>query len=98
MPAQEAGEKLQLRVALNGTDTNLFHKWGLKQNPFPQLGIAEYDRHCLHLQALGADPIPDIGHIRRHLAGWSSEFVNLCCEQFRKGEYRVFFVELPESR
>jgi hypothetical protein len=87
---------IQLRVCLNGTDENPFHGMGLKQNPFPQLGRYEYDRSCLHLAALGGDPIPDADYIRRHLKGWSPEFVDLCCKQFRKGEYVTFLVEWPE--
>jgi hypothetical protein len=87
---------ITLRVALNGTDENPFHHMGLTQNPFPQLGRYEYDRQCLHLAALGGEPIPDADHIRKHLAGWEPEFVELCCERFRKGVYVTFDVEWPE--
>ena len=88
---------MKLKVALNGTDKNPFHKWGLKQNPFPQIGKYEYDRQCRHLQALGGDPIPDTDYIRNHLKGWSDEFVEVCCEEFRKGEYVTFTVEWKEG-
>jgi hypothetical protein len=89
---------MKLRVSLNGTDTNPHHKWGLTQNPFPQLAKAEYDRACLHLQALGGDPIPNVEYIREHLKGWNPEFVELCCSRFVKGEYVRFTVEWKDEQ
>jgi hypothetical protein len=89
MPKKPANKR-SLDICLNGTDANPFHKWGLKQNPFPQTGKREEDRHCLHIQALGGDPIPDIDYIRRHLAGWSQELIDICCRRFVKGEYVRF--------
>ena len=44
---------------------------------------------------LGGDPIPDEVYIRRRLEGWSTEFVDLCCAQFRPGESVEFDVALP---
>ena len=86
-----------LRVTLNGMVDNPYHQFGLTQNPFPQMGKYETDRHCLHLAALGGDPIPDVDYIRKHLAGWSPDFIELCCRQFRRGEYRTFIVEWDEA-
>lgn len=83
---------MKLSIALNGTDENPYHRMGLKQNPFPQLGMQEYDGICLHLQKLGADPIPDIDFIKNHLNGWSEEFIDLCCRMFKKGEMIEFEV------
>lgn len=88
---------MKLRVTLNGTDKNPFHRLGMTQNPFPQLGRREYDRHILHLAKLAADPIPDADYIRRHLQGWSTEFVELCCRLFSKGEIVTFEVEWPDE-
>ncbi len=87
---------LTLRVTLNGTDTNPFHQFGLTQNPFPQLGKMEYDRQTLHLAKLGADPIPDVAYIRKHLAGWTPEFIDLLCEKFKPGDMVRFMVEFPD--
>lgn len=87
---------MKLTIILNGTNENPFHKMGLKQNPFPQLGMQEYDAMCLHLQKLGADPIPDTSYIKNHLKGWSKEFVELCCEKFKKGEMIEFEVTFEE--
>jgi len=89
---------MQLRVTLNGTDRNPWHRWGLTQNPFPQLGKAEYDAHCLRLQSLGGDPIPDTDYIRKVLEGWSPEFVELCCQRFKKGAIVQFHVAFNESK
>jgi hypothetical protein len=86
---------MKLRVALNGLAVNPYHALGLTQNPFPQLGKAEYDYHVLRVQSLGGDPIPDAGHIRRHLKGFSSEFVDLCVRKFEKGSYVEFDVYWP---
>lgn len=81
-----------IEVVLNGTDTNPFHRLGLSQNPFPQVAKTEYASHLLHLAKLGAEPIVDTNQIRAHLAGWSQEFVDLCCANFRKGEMVRFRV------
>jgi len=87
---------MKLEVVLNGTDTNPYHKLGLTQNPFPQLGKAQYDQHVLALQSLGGNPIPDTDYIRKVLKGWSAEFVDLCCKTFRKGEMVKFTVTFGE--
>ena len=84
---------MELRVTLNGTDKNPWHRMGLKQNPFPQLGKAEYDAACLRLAALGGDPIPNVQHIKDWLKGYfSDEFIKLCCKNFKPGEIVRFTV------
>jgi hypothetical protein len=88
--------RIQFTVRLNGTDTNPFLQFGLSQNPFTQLSDAKYDAALRQLGKLGAEPIPDTDHIRRHLVGFSEEFVNLCCARFQKGkmiEFEVYFDE-----
>lgn len=85
-------ETHMLRVTLNGTTMNPFHRLGLRQNPFPQIAKAEVDRLCLHLQVLEGDPIPNIDYIRKHLKGWSDEFVQICCHKFTPGEMVTFYV------
>lgn len=88
--------RIQFTVRLNGTDENPFHKFGMTQNPFPQVARYEYTRHLLRLQKLGGDPIPDTDYIRRTLTGFSEEFVDLCCTRFKKGEmveFEVYFEE-----
>lgn len=87
---------MKITVRLNGTKENPWHKYGLKQNPFPQLGKAQYDAACLRVQSLGGDPIPNADYIRERLAGFSKEFVAGCVERFKPGELVEFVVEWPE--
>lgn len=82
-----------LQVVLNGTDVNPYTKYGLTQNPFPQIASAEHQEFCLHLQKLGADPIPNCAYIRRHLQGWDGAFVDLLCDKFRPGQIVRFWVK-----
>lgn len=90
---------MKLRVVLNGTDVNPFHKMGLRCNPFPQIAKAEYEAACIRMQELGGDPIPkDRPHeyIRERLDGFDPEFVELCCKSYRPGEMVRFMVEFEE--
>lgn len=84
--------KYTYTVRLNGTDENPYEKWGLRANPFPQIGKAEWAVHERTLNMLAAEPIPDVEFLRQRLAGFSKEFVELCCGQFRKGEIVTFDV------
>lgn len=87
---------MRIQVELNGTSVNPFHALGLTQNPFPQIADYKMSSHLVHLQKLAADPIPDVEHIRRHLRGWSPEFIELCCKMFKPGEMVVFKIEFPD--
>lgn len=87
---------MKIKVTLNGTAVNPWNRLGMTQNPFPQIGRAEYDAHVAQLDKLGAEPIRDVAHIRETLTGWSEEFVELCCSQFVKGKMVKFTVEFPE--
>ena len=86
---------MKIKILLNGTDTNPWHKYGLRQNPFPIIAKAEF-MDCLLLGKLGADPIQSVEYIRETLKGFSNELVDLCCEQFKKGEMVSFYVEWPD--
>ena len=88
---------MKFTVTLNGTDENYWHKLGLTQNPFPLIPQAELYAQSMILSKLGADPIPDTDYIRDALKGWSSEFVELCCKMFKKGEIVRFTVSFPEK-
>lgn len=89
---------MKLMVRLNGTDKNPFLEMNLKQNPFPQLGRAEYDAGELLLNKLGAEPIKDVQQIRDTLAhSMTDEFIELCCERFVPGEYVEFPVHWEEG-
>src|SRR5206468_330458 len=85
---------LRLRVELNGTDRNPYHKLGLTQNPFPQIAEHRYSGACLRLQSLGGEPC-DPAKIRRVLAGWEPAFVEELCRRWRPGEIVKFEVTFP---
>lgn len=89
--------KRALMVALNGTNVNPFHRFGLTQNPFPQTGRAEEDALCLALQKLGGDPIPNVAYIRTTLLGFHPEFVGLCCALFEPGKVVEFGIVWEEK-
>jgi hypothetical protein len=87
-----------LRVELNGTNENPWHRFALTQNPFPQIAKAEYHRQCLRVQGLGGNPIPDVQYIRNYLRGYASdEFIELCCANFKKGKIVRFTVTFDEA-
>jgi hypothetical protein len=88
---------MRLRITLNGTAGNPYHKWGLTQNPLPQLGVKEYDAACLQLQKLGGDPIPNEQYIRDTLRGFDKEFIELCVREFKPGFYVTFEVTWPDD-
>lgn len=91
--------RTKLKVELNGTDENPFHKMGLTQNPFPQLAKAEHDSACLKLQSLAGDPIPNTDYIRERLKDhFSDEFIELCCEEFKPGEFVKFYVTWDDKK
>ena len=87
---------MKLTVTINGTGTNPWHKMGLRQNPFPQIAKAELASYMNTLSQLDADPIKDVSQLREILKGWSQEFVELCCAQFKSGERVRFTVTLPQ--
>jgi hypothetical protein len=87
---------MELTIRLNGTSENPYHKLGTTCNPFSQIADAQYDKYVMQVQQLGADPIPDTDFIRKHLQGFSQEFIDLLCRRFEKGkmvEFRVKFNE-----
>lgn len=82
-----------ITVRLNGTDSNPFHAFGLKCNPFPQWPKAEYQAAVMRLQSLGADPIPKDNpeaYIRRVLDGFDTAFVSMIVSRFKAGEMVEF--------
>jgi hypothetical protein len=91
-------ETITLTVRINGTDKNPWHKMGLKCNPFPQIGKAEYDAAELTLAELDGDPVTGPEDIRKRLRGFSPEFVELCVANFRPGERVAFDVTFPAAR
>ena len=68
----------------------------MKQNPFPQLGRAEYDAGERQLASLDGDPIRGADDIRERLAGFDPEFVEGVVARFVPGERTTFVVTFPE--
>lgn len=87
----------EIWVALNGTDTNPFHKHGLSFNPFPQIAKYETLALVMNMQKLGGDPIPNVQYIRDTLKGCEPEFIELCCRMYKKGEMVKFKVQFPDE-
>jgi hypothetical protein len=72
---------------------------GLTQNPFPQLGRAEYQLQEIRLAKLGANPIPEgeaEQYIRGVLKGFSKEFVEYCIAKYEPGKMVKFYVTWKE--
>jgi hypothetical protein len=90
--------KLTLVVTINGTDTNPHLRYGLRVNPFPQLGKAEYTAAERQVASLDGDPVLGPEDIRARLAGFSEEFIKLCCDRFQPGKRVRFLVTFPEER
>lgn len=88
-------KKVQIKVRLNGTDTNPFHKLGLRCNPFPQVGKAELMPLERRLAELGGDPIKDETDLRKRLEGFTPEFVEGCIQRYIPGEMVEFLIEFP---
>jgi hypothetical protein len=88
---------MKIIVHLNGTDENPWHRWGLHQNPFPQIAKHEYQAGMMRLQKLGGDPIPNTDYIRETLKGFDPEFVDLLCKMYHPGEMVKFEVSWPDE-
>jgi hypothetical protein len=87
---------LTMTVTINGTDRNPWHSRNLRQNPFPQLGKAEYTRGEQQIASLDGDPIRDADDIRRRLAGFSPEFIDGVIARWRPGERVRFTITFPD--
>ena len=91
-------DKIAINVTINGTDTNPWRRLGLKQNPFPQTGIAEFAAGERQLASLDGDPVTGPDDIRKRLAGCSQELVNLCIANWRPGQRVKFQITFPRYR
>lgn len=87
----------RLTVRINGTGENPWHRMGLTQNPFPQLGKAEWTRAEMMVNSLNGDPVRSAGDIRARLPGFSQEFIDGCIARWRPGERVEFIVEWPDE-
>jgi hypothetical protein len=83
---------IRLRVVINGTSENRWHRYRLQRNPFPQLGHVEWHAAEMMVASLDGDPITSEQDIRDRLPGFSPEFVELCCARYVPGERVAFLV------
>lgn len=83
---------MKMVVRLNGTNGNPYHKMGLTMNPFPQHGQAEHNEMDMRIQALAGDPIKDTNDLKKRLAGFTQEFIDICLREFVPGKMVEFTV------
>jgi hypothetical protein len=89
---------LTVTIRLNGTDTNSWHKFSLRCNPFPQFAQYELDRGMHAINELDGDPLNGPTDIQQRLQGRvSQELIDLCIRQFKPGERVEFDVEFPNT-
>lgn len=85
-----------MRITLNGTDKNPWHKMNLKQNPFPQIARAEYNDAERQINSLDGDPLKGPEDIRKRLKGFSEELIELCIKHYQPGKRVRFSITFPE--
>ena len=89
---------VRLYVTINGTDTNPWHRFGLRQNPFPQIGRAEYAAGEQKLASLDGDPVRTADDIRERLAGFNPVFVEEVIRRWQPGRRVRFKIVFPAGR
>jgi hypothetical protein len=92
------GDSLTMEVRINGTKDNYWHRYGLRQNPFPQLGKHEYTTAERQVNSLNGDPVKGHEDIRQRLRGFAPEFIELCIAQYRPDKRVRFTVTFPADR
>ena len=91
-------DRIELNVTVNGTDMNPWHRFGLRQNPFPQTGKAEYAAGERKLASLDGDPVRTADDIRERLAGFDPEFVEGVIQRWQPGHRVRFKIVFPGGR
>jgi hypothetical protein len=91
-------DRIELNVTVNGTGINPWHRFGLRQNPFPQAGKAEYAAGERKLASLDGDPVRTADDIRERLAGFAPEFVEGVIQRWQPGRRVRFKIVFPGGR
>jgi hypothetical protein len=91
-------DRIELNVTINGTGMNPWHRFGLRQNPFPQTGQAEYAAGERKLASLDGDPVQTPDDIRERLAGFAPAFVEGVIQRWQPGHRVRFKVVFPGGR
>jgi hypothetical protein len=97
-PSEQPHDTIRLTVRINGTDTNPWARYGLRQNPFPQVAKHELLAGERMLASLDGEPVTTTQDIRDRLAGCSAELIELCIAQWRPGERVEFDIVFPRYR
>jgi hypothetical protein len=93
-----SGDRVTLLVTINGTSVNPWRKMGLRQNPFPQLGIAELQAGEEMIASLDGDPVTCEQDIRDRLAGCTDELIEGCIARWQPGKRVRFSITFPRER
>jgi hypothetical protein len=88
-------DRIELNVTINGTGVNPWHRFGLRQNPFPQIGKAEYAAGERQLASLDGDPVRTADDIRERLAGFGPEFIEGVIQRWQPGRRVRFKIVFP---
>jgi hypothetical protein len=92
---EDKPEMVTLKVYINGTDTNRWHKYGMKVNPFPQVAKLEWQQIDSMINHLDGDPIKSEEELLERLKGFSPKFIDLCKQHYKPGERTSFRVRVP---
>ena len=81
----EDREMVTLTFRINGTRTNPYAIWGMKQNPFPGAPYSELHPLSRRLNSLGGEPVRGADDIRARLEGFDPEFIKGVIARWRPG-------------
>src|SRR5260370_2345700 len=90
--------RTELNVTITGTGMTPWHRFGLRQNPFPQTGKAEYAAGERKLASLDGDPVRTADDIRERLAGFAPEFVEGVIQRWQPGRPVRLKIVFPAAR
>ena len=91
-------DRIELNVTINGTGMNPWHRFGLRHNPFPQTGKAEYAAGERQLASLDGDPVRTADDIRERLTGFDPEFVEGVIHRWQPGRRVRFKIVFSAGR
>jgi len=86
---------ITVTIVLNGTNENIYERWGLGTNPFPAIAKAEAFA-ANRLIADLARPTPHWSMMKKRLARCTPEFVDICEQMYEQGKVTRFTVTFPD--
>lgn len=92
----DANDLVTLVVTINGTDSNPFARWGMRQNPFPQVSTSQAPiGGQLALASLGGEPVTSEQDIRDRLTGFAPDFIEGVIARWVPGQIVKFTITFP---